>query len=73
MIRIENGDWTGVADLMLSSADNLAKAGADFLICPDNTIHQAMPHVEPATALPWLHIADVVAEVASARGFSGSR
>ena len=33
----------GVADLMLSSAEKLAGMGADFLICPDNTIHQAFP------------------------------
>jgi aspartate racemase len=38
---IDRGDWTGVAQLMMSSAEKLAKAGADFLICPDNTCHQA--------------------------------
>lgn len=54
---------------MLSSANKLAKAGADFLICPDNTIHQAMPYVEPLSPLPWLHIADVVAVEAASRGF----
>jgi hypothetical protein len=40
---IYRGDWRGVGELMLSSADKLAKTGADFLICPDNTIHQALP------------------------------
>lgn len=30
MQRIEAGDWEGVANLMLSSADKVAKAGADF-------------------------------------------
>jgi len=30
-----------VATLMLSLAEKLAAAGADFIICPDNTIHQA--------------------------------
>ncbi len=66
---INRGDWKGVGELMLSSANKLAKSGADFLICPDNTIHQAMPHVEPKSPLPWLHIARVVAEEALARGF----
>jgi aspartate racemase len=47
-------DIQGVADLMLSSAHKLAAAGADFLICPDNTIHQAFPLVAPASPLPWL-------------------
>jgi aspartate racemase len=66
---LERGDWRGVADLMLGSAEKLARIGANFLICPDNTIHQAMPLVEPRSPLPWLHIAEVVAAEASARGY----
>lgn len=65
---LESGDLEGVAGLMISSAEKLAKAGADFLICPDNTIHQAMPLVEPRSPLPWLHIAQALAEVAQKRG-----
>ena len=68
--RLDRGDRAGVAELMLSSAHKLARAGADFLICPDNTIHQALGHVLPHTPLPWLHIAEVVAEEAAARGFA---
>ena len=41
---IDRDDWQGVGELMLSSANKLAKIGADFLICPDNTIHQALPY-----------------------------
>jgi len=66
---VTRGDWAGVGELMLSSAQKLAAAGADFLICPDNTIHQALPHVEPRSPLPWLHIAAVVTESAVGRGF----
>jgi len=66
---IEPGDWQGVAELMLSSANKLARAGADFLICPDNTIHQAFAFVQPQSPLPWLHIAEVAAEAAVARGY----
>jgi aspartate racemase len=66
---IYRGDWQGVAGLMLSSARKLAGCGAEFLICPDNTIHQAFPYVEPRSPLPWLHIAEVVADEAAARGF----
>ena len=62
-------DWDGVAGLMLSSAHKLQKAGADFLICPDNTIHQAMRFVIPKSPLPWLHIAEEVAAEAARRGF----
>jgi len=69
MERIYRGDWRGVGELMLASADKLAAIGADFAICPDNTIHQALPYVLPRSPLPWLHIAEVVAEEAAARGF----
>jgi len=67
--RIGRGDWDGVAELMLDSAAKLERAGADFLICPDNTIHEAMYLVEPRSRLPWLHIAKVVAAEAAERGF----
>jgi aspartate racemase len=67
--HLDRDDWQGVGELMLSSAEKVARAGADFLICPDNTIHQAMPYVAPRSPRPWLHIAEVVAEQAHARGF----
>ena len=57
-------DWPGVAELMISSAEKLAKAGADFLICPDNTIHQAFELVAHRSPRPWLHIAEEVANEA---------
>jgi aspartate racemase len=69
MERIYRDDWKGVGELMLASAEKLARIGADFLICPDNTIHQAMPYVESRSPLPWLHIAEVVAAQAKERGF----
>jgi aspartate racemase len=62
-------NWQGVADLMLSSARKLQTAGAQFLICPDNTIHQALPFVRPCSPLPWLHIAEEVARIARGRHF----
>ena len=69
MERIYRGDWQGVGEMMLASAAKLKSAGADFLICPDNTLHQALPHVEPRSPLPWLHIAKVVGAEAAARGY----
>lgn len=66
---LEQGDIEGVGRLMLASAHKLARAGADFLICPDNTIHQAFRYVRAETPLPWLHIAEVVAGEAAARGY----
>ncbi len=69
MQRIYRRDWPGVAELMLSSANKLKSIGADFLICPDNTIHQALPFIDSRLPLPWLHIADVVADEAVKRRF----
>ena len=69
MERIYRDDWRGVGELMLSSAQKLASIGAKFVICPDNTIHQALIHIEARSPLPWLHIAEVVAAHAVERGF----
>lgn len=66
---LERGDLDGVAALMLDSARRLAAIGADFLVCPDNTIHQAFGRVAPRSPKPWLHIAEVVADEAVRRGF----
>jgi aspartate racemase len=69
MQRIDQDDWTGVGELMLASAEKLAKIGADFLICPDNTVHQALPSIEARLPLRWIHIAEVVAAQAVGRQF----
>ena len=63
------GDYAGVARFMLDSAWLLAAAGADFAICPDNSAHLAWDHVQAASPIPWLHIANVVGEEAARRGF----
>jgi len=69
MACIYKADWQGVAELMLGSARKLATIGADFVICPDNTIHQALHHIEARLPIPWLHIAEAVAAQAVERGF----
>ncbi|RLE45342.1 MAG: aspartate racemase [Candidatus Methanomethylicota archaeon] len=67
--RIEADDWSGVAELMVASAKKLASIGADFAICPDNTIHRAFDLVIKESPIPWLHIAEEVAKEAVRRGF----
>jgi aspartate racemase len=66
---IQTGDWPMVAALMLSSVKNLKQAGAEFAICPDNTIHQAFPYIVERSELPWLHIAEVIAQKAEDNKF----
>ena len=68
MEAIEADDWDGVADLMLDSARRLARVGAELLVCPDNTVHQPWDRIARRSPLPWLHIAEVVAEAAAAAG-----
>ena len=63
------GDYAGVARIMLDSARVLARAGADFAICPDNSAHLAWDHLQAKTPIPWLHIATVLGEEAARRGF----
>jgi aspartate racemase len=69
MQRIYRGDWEGVGEMLLASAQKLAGMGADFVICPDNTLHQALPYILPRSPLPWVHIADAVMAEAAARGY----
>lgn len=66
---MEAGKWDGVAALMLSSEEKLAKAGAQLIICPDNTIHRVFDDVMKKARLPWLHIAEEVAKEAGHRGY----
>jgi len=68
-IRTANGRWNAVGELLLASAQKLRVAGADLLICPDNTAHESIDLVVERSPLPWIHIADEVARAAATRGF----
>jgi aspartate racemase len=54
---------------LLESADKLVRAGAQLLICPDNTIHQGLDLVRDRSPMPWIHIAEEVTREAKQRGF----
>ena len=62
------GDLATVRATLSTSADRLARAGADFFACPDNTAHLALQAPGPQLPLPGLHIAEVVADSAAAHG-----
>jgi len=70
MVHIRAGNWEKVGGLMARSAHITADAGAEFVICPDNTIHQAFDVAVSQSPLPWLHIAEVVVEEARERQFT---
>jgi aspartate racemase len=69
MEQIGAGRWEDESRLLLESAHKVAAAGADFLICPDNTAHQAVDLIRQRAPIPWLHIAEEVAAVARERGY----
>jgi aspartate racemase len=64
----ERNDFEGVREILARSCERLARAGADFFVCPDNTAHLALELDGAPLPLPGLHIAEVVAETAKARG-----
>lgn len=70
MVHIRAGNWEKVGRLMVRSAQIVAQVGADFVICPDNTIHQAFDIVVSQSPIPWVHIAEVVAEETRQRGYT---
>jgi aspartate racemase len=70
MRYMDTGRWDEVARLLLESAQKVRSAGADFLICPDNTAHQAIDLIRDRSPLPWLHIAEEVAAAAARRGLT---
>ena len=64
----ETGDHASIRATLATSVHRLARAGADFFVCPDNTAHMALEAPGPDLALPGLHIAEVVADRAVAEG-----
>ncbi len=70
MPHIRANDWEAVARLLAASAHKVARAGADFAICPDNTYHQSFKYLLPQSPIPWLHIAVAVAEEAHRSGYA---
>ena len=63
-------DWEGLAELLLRSGEIVAGAGADFIICPCNTVHEAFNFMTSRSSIPWLHIVEVVADAAAAQRMS---
>jgi aspartate racemase len=69
MRHVDAGRWDEAGRLLLASAHILVDAGAEILICPDNTLHQGLDAVRAHSPAPWLHIAEEVARVAATRQF----
>ena len=68
MAAWDAGDYASIRRTLAESVERLARAGADFFVCPDNTAHLALEVEGPPLALPGLHIAEVVADRAARDG-----
>ena len=66
----DEGDHRSIRATLTVSVQRLARAGADFFACPDNTAHMALEQPGEELALPGLHIAEVVADQAARDGRS---
>lgn len=53
-----DGRWDELTNRMVAEAENLKKAGADFIVICTNTMHRMAPDIEGATGLKVLHIAE---------------
>lgn len=69
MDHIEKDDWDNVAALMISSAKKLASAGADFAICPDNTVHRAFEKASNQSPIPLISITETAAKQCQLKGY----
>jgi aspartate racemase len=65
----ESGDLAPIRAVMAETAARLKAAGADFFVLPDNTAHITLETEGPPLPLPGLHIAEIVADEALARGY----
>ena len=65
----EADDHAAVAKFLSEGVQTVAKAGADFYVCPDNTAHIVLEQIAGELPLPGLHIAEVVCHEISHRGF----
>jgi aspartate racemase len=64
--EIENlqhqGKWDELTKIMIESAQNLEKAGADMVLICTNTMHKMANEVQKELKIPLLHIADAAAQ-----------
>lgn len=64
------GLWAESAEVLAQAAENLEKAGADFLLICTNTMHKVAPQVQSRVSIPLIHIAEATAEALKAAGIT---
>ena len=56
------GEWDKSAEILTEAAQNLEKAGADFIVICTNTMHKIAPDIQEKISIPILHIAEATAD-----------
>lgn len=64
------GQWEESARVLSQAAENLEKAGADFLVICTNTMHKVVPQIRQRIRIPILHIAEATAAVLQDAGIT---
>ena len=60
--------WAEQAQMMVAAAQNVERAGADFVILCTNTMHKLAEDIQAGIHIPFLHIADATARQIKAAG-----
>lgn len=58
---LASGEWDKSADILAFAAENLEKAGANFIVICTNTLHKVVPQIQCRIKIPILHIAEATA------------
>ena len=66
--RQVSGDWDECAEILGTAAQNLEKAGADFIIICTNTMHKVAPQMQEMIHIPIVHIAEATADELKKKG-----
>jgi len=64
------GEWDKSALVLSQVAENLEKAGADFIVICTNTMHKVAPQIQERIRIPILHIAEATAQVLREQGIT---
>ena len=62
------GDWEEATRIMIQSAREVERGGADFLLICTNTMHLMAEEVQAGIDIPLLHIADATARAVKEQG-----
>lgn len=68
----ESDDHQVVAQFLRRGVEQVAAAGADFFICPDNTAHIVLEKIANTLPVPGMHIAEVVTREMAERGWKAA-